>query len=41
MYEFLTSGKGNSGKPVDMTGEEITISLGFSDGSELTFTVTP
>ncbi|KOX93529.1 hypothetical protein AMS69_06280 [Haloarcula rubripromontorii] len=41
MYEFLTSGKGNSGKPVDMAGEEITITLGFSDGSELTFTVTP
>lgn len=41
MYEFLTSGKGNSGKPVDMAGNEITVALGFSDGSELTFTVTP
>lgn len=41
MYEFLDSGSGNSGKSVDMANENITVTLGFSDGSELTFTATP
>lgn len=52
LYEFLSSGGGgppgggppgggSSGDPVDMTGNDVTVTVGFSDGSELTFTVTP
>ncbi|KAA9399852.1 type IV pilin [Haloarcula sp. CBA1130] len=41
MYEFIDSGSGNSGKPVDMADKNITVTLGFADGSELTFTVRP
>lgn len=34
-------GGGNANDPVDMDDRDITVTIGFSDGSELTFTVTP
>ncbi|MFB6121148.1 MAG: PKD domain-containing protein [Halobacteriaceae archaeon] len=40
-YQFDSSGSGSNITPANMNGESITITLGFQDGSQKTFTATP